>query len=30
MQLQRKRQKRAVVSLCIGGGQGGAMCLESI
>jgi len=29
MQLRRNKQKRAVVSLCIGGGQGGAVCLES-
>lgn len=29
MQLRNKKQKRAVVSLCIGGGQGGALCLET-
>ncbi len=29
-QLKRNGQKRAVVSLCIGGGQGGAVCLESM
>ena len=29
-QLQRNQQNRAVVSLCIGGGQGGAMCLEAM
>jgi acetyl-CoA C-acetyltransferase/acetyl-CoA acyltransferase len=28
-QLQRNRQKRALVTLCIGGGQGGAACLEA-
>jgi acetyl-CoA C-acetyltransferase/acetyl-CoA acyltransferase len=28
-QLQRTGQKRALVSLCIGGGQGGAACLET-
>jgi acetyl-CoA C-acetyltransferase/acetyl-CoA acyltransferase len=28
-QLERNHQKRAVVSLCIGGGQGGAVCLEA-
>ena len=30
MQLQRSGQKRALVSLCIGGGQGGAACLEAL
>ncbi len=30
MQLKRHRQKRAVVTLCIGGGQGGAACLEAL
>jgi len=30
MQLRRTGQKRALVSLCIGGGQGGAVCLEAI
>lgn len=29
MQLQRNHQKRALVTLCIGGGQGGAVCLEA-
>jgi acetyl-CoA C-acetyltransferase/acetyl-CoA acyltransferase len=29
-QLQRSGQKRALVSLCIGGGQGGAACLETL
>jgi acetyl-CoA acetyltransferase family protein len=29
-QLQRSGKHRALVSLCIGGGQGGAACLESI
>ena len=28
-QLQRNNQRRALVSLCIGGGQGGAVCLEA-
>lgn len=29
MQLRRNGQRRALVSLCIGGGQGGAVCLEA-
>jgi acetyl-CoA acetyltransferase family protein len=29
-QLQRSGKKRALVSLCVGGGQGGAACLEAI
>lgn len=29
-QMHRTRKKRALVSLCIGGGQGGAVCLESL
>jgi len=29
MQLRRTGKKRALVSLCIGGGQGGAVCLEA-
>lgn len=29
-QMQRTHKKRALVSLCIGGGQGGAVCLESL
>jgi len=29
-QLQRNGQKRALVTLCIGGGQGGAVCLEAL
>jgi acetyl-CoA acetyltransferase family protein len=29
LQLRRTHQKRALVSLCIGGGQGGAVCLEA-
>lgn len=29
-QLRRTHKKRAIVSLCIGGGQGGAVCLESL
>jgi acetyl-CoA C-acetyltransferase/acetyl-CoA acyltransferase len=29
-QLRRRQLHRAVVSLCIGGGQGGAVCLEAI
>lgn len=29
-QLRRAGQKRALVSLCIGGGQGGAACLEAL
>ncbi len=29
LQLRRNKQQRAVVSLCIGGGQGGAVCLET-
>lgn len=29
-QLRRTKKKRALVSLCIGGGQGGAVCLESL
>jgi acetyl-CoA acetyltransferase len=28
-QLQRSGKKRALVSLCVGGGQGGAACLEA-
>ena len=28
-QLHRSRKRRALVSLCIGGGQGGAVCLEA-
>jgi acetyl-CoA C-acetyltransferase/acetyl-CoA acyltransferase len=28
-QLQRAGKKRALVSLCVGGGQGGAACLET-
>lgn len=30
LQLRRNKQRRAVVSLCIGGGQGGAVCLETM
>lgn len=30
MQLRRTGHKRALVALCIGGGQGGAMCLEAM
>jgi acetyl-CoA acetyltransferase family protein len=29
-QLRRNKQRRAVVSLCVGGGQGGAVCLETL
>ena len=29
-QLRARKAKRALVSLCIGGGQGGAMCLEAV
>ncbi|HEY2574542.1 MAG TPA: thiolase family protein [Verrucomicrobiaceae bacterium] len=29
-QLRNSKRQRAVVSLCIGGGQGGALCLEAI
>ncbi|MCE9519319.1 MAG: thiolase family protein [Verrucomicrobia bacterium] len=30
LQLRKNKQRRAVVSLCIGGGQGGAVCLETL
>jgi len=29
-QLRTRKVKRALISLCIGGGQGGAMCLEAV